>query len=123
MKDAIVVERTGKVLAVRVRWAGSSRERRRGLLDGPPLEGDEGLVIPGAFQVHTFGMTYPIDVVFCSRAWIVKRVVRNMPPGRISRPSAARYAVELTGGRASAVRVGDRLVVDQPLSDQPLSER
>lgn len=75
-------------------------------------------MIPGAFQVHTFGMSYPIDVVFCSRAWIVKRVVTNMKPGRISRPSVARYAVELTAGRALAVRVGDRLVVDQFLRER-----
>ncbi len=80
-------------------------------------------MIPGAFQVHTFGMSYPIDVVFCSRAWIVKRVVTNMKPGRISFPSVARYAVELTAGRASAVRVGDQLLVDQSSSDPVLRER
>lgn len=110
------MDRTGEVLAGRVRWAGSARERRRGLLDGPPLERDECLVIP-SFQVHTFGMTYPIDVVFCSRRWIVKRVVRDMRPGRISGPSVARYAIELPAGRARGVRKGDRLVVDQISSD------
>ena len=124
MERRIVVERTGWVLARRVRWASSSQERRRGLLKLPPLEDGEALVIPGAFQVHSVGMRYAIDVVFCSRRWVVKRVVRNMVPGRLSRPVLARYAIELAGGGAGDVRPGDKLVViDQDPADHDRSER
>lgn len=119
MERRIVVERTGRVLARRVRWASSSQGRRRGLLDVPALGDGEALVIPGAFQVHSVGMTYAIDVVFCSRRWVVKRVVRNMVPGRLSRPVLARYAIELASGGAGDVRPGDKLIV----TDQDPSER
>lgn len=98
-------------MAYKVIWASSFRERRRGLLALPPLAEGEALVIPGAFQVHTIGMNYPIDVVFCSSSWIVKHVSRALAPGRITRPVFARFAIELVAGGAESVARGDRLTL------------
>ncbi len=50
--------------------------RARGLLGGPPLELDEALLIAPCSSIHTFGMRYPIDVVFLDRN---ARVVRVWP--------------------------------------------
>jgi uncharacterized membrane protein (UPF0127 family) len=98
---------------VDARWARSRKQKRAGLIGSPPLEPGEGLIIPGAFQVHTFGMTFPIDVVFCSKAWTVKHVVHRMAPERMSRLVwRARYAVELPAGSVPAgVVKGTRLTV------------
>ena len=82
----------------------------KGALKAPPLEPNEALVIPRARQVHTFGMTYPLDVIFCDQDWNVRHVVHVMRPGRISRwVSGSYYAIELPGGRAEGVVPGDRI--------------
>ena len=95
-------------------WADRSRERARGLLARPPLEEGEGLVLVAARQVHTIGMTYPIDVVFCDDGWLVKHVIRSMKPNRVSRwVLGARYVIEVPAGAAAGVAVGDRLIVSE----------
>ena len=66
-----------------------------------------------ARQVHTFGMTYALDVCFCDRAWRVLRVVRSMPPRRVTRwVSRARYAVETRAGELAGLRPGDQLSLE-----------
>ena len=89
----------------------------RGALRSKPLEPGEALVIPRARQVHTFGMSYPIDVIFCDPKWNVKHVVHVMNPGRITKwVLGAYFAVELPGGRAGDIVPGDRIAYS--LSDR-----
>lgn len=109
----IVLERTERVLANRVLTARTRAERRRGLLALPPLEDGDALVIDRASQVHTFGMAYPIDVVFCARDGTVMHVVRGMRPRRVTKwVRRARYAIELPSGAAGGDLVaGERLLV------------
>ena len=81
----------------------------RGLLGRRLTEG-QALVIAGARQVHTFGMRYAIDVLFCDDAWVVRHTVSGMTPRRITRwVGRARYAIELPGGTVEDVGVGERL--------------
>jgi uncharacterized membrane protein (UPF0127 family) len=95
----IVDSSSGHVLAADARWARSRKERRVGLIGSDPLNTGEALIIVGGFQVHTFQMTFPIDVVFCNKEWTVKHVERSMVPGRMSRIVwGARYAIELPSG-------------------------
>lgn len=104
------------VVADTVRRATSIPGRMRGLLGGPGLGPGEGLLLSPCKQVHTFGMRFPIDVVFCDRGWRVTHVVRGMKPGRVSRVEwRARCAIELSAGAASAVQPGDRLVLEDPV--------
>jgi uncharacterized membrane protein (UPF0127 family) len=89
----------------------------RGLREGPPIQPDQALVIPRARQVHTFGMSYPIDVIFCDSGWNVRHVLTVVQPGRVTKwVFGGYYAIELPAGRAGDVRRGDRL-------DYSLSER
>lgn len=100
------------MLADRARWARSRKERRRGLLDLPRLEEGHALIIDRAPQIHTLGMAYPIDVIFCSRGFVVVHVVAGMRPRRITRwVPRARFAIELPAGAARGVARGDRLLV------------
>ncbi|CAN5646021.1 DUF192 domain-containing protein [soil metagenome] len=89
LTERLIVQATGRVLARELQRARTARERSRGLLGTRSLPSGAGLLlelpIPIA-QVHTFAMRYPIDVVWLDEDWIVKRVVRAMPPWRLSRP-------------------------------------
>jgi uncharacterized membrane protein (UPF0127 family) len=63
---------------------------------------DEALVIRPCRRVHTFGVAYPLDVVFCDRDLRVLHV-ETLEPGRMSgRVRPARMCIELASGRAAA---------------------
>lgn len=112
MLQTLVLPSRGLVIADRLRFATSFTERIRGLLGTEDLAAGAGLVIPTR-QVHTFGMRYWIDVIFCDRDWTVVRVVRGMRPNRMSRLELrARWVVELSAGGAGSVHVGDQLLLE-----------
>jgi hypothetical protein len=48
------------------------------------MERGEALVIPRCRQVHTFGMSFPIDVVFVNRFDVVVGACSRLNPRRIS---------------------------------------
>jgi uncharacterized membrane protein (UPF0127 family) len=109
----ITVACSGHVLANEAQWARTMTERRRGLIGSPPLKAGQALIIIGGWQVHTFRMDFPIDVVFCNKKWIVKHVVNEMAPSRVSRVViGARYAIELPAGSVpETLGRGTRLIV------------
>jgi uncharacterized membrane protein (UPF0127 family) len=102
------------VVAEQLRVARSVRARMKGLLGGAQLVVGDGLLLTPCKQVHTFGMRYPIDVVFCDQDWQVTNVIRDMKPRRVSRIEwKARHTIELPRGAADGIRAGDRLVLDE----------
>ena len=105
-----IIERSGEPVGTIRGWAETPRARARGLLGKSDLV-DHGLfVICGAKQVHTFGMTRPIDVALCDRAWNVVHVARGMRPNRVGRLKLrAHFAIEAGSGALGLVRRGDRL--------------
>jgi uncharacterized membrane protein (UPF0127 family) len=101
----------GGVIAERVTWCTTLSERIRGVLGRSPLEPDEAYVILDAPKVHTVGVPYPLDAVFCDKRWRVLHVQTLQPRSRSERVAGAKYCVELLGGRAAehGIAVGDRL--------------
>jgi hypothetical protein len=102
-------------VAERVNWAISFRARRRGVRGRGPLDPDEALVIWPCRQVHTIGVPFPLDAVFCDERMLVLHV-ETLSPRRISRRvGRARCCVELRGGRAEACGVvpGVRLSLEE----------
>ncbi|MHB8781330.1 MAG: DUF192 domain-containing protein [Candidatus Geothermincolia bacterium] len=92
--------------------AASRRERRRGLLGTDGLRRGDGLVLRPCRSVHTFGMRYPIDVIFLDREGRVLRVIGRLRPRRMTLPVwRAATALELPAGTAESTgtRPGDRL--------------
>ncbi|MDQ5875024.1 MAG: DUF192 domain-containing protein [Actinomycetota bacterium] len=82
----------------------------KGLLWGPELADGEAFIICGAAQVHSIGLGYEIDVVFCDKGWVVKRVVAPLRHNRVSPlVMGARYAIELRAGAAAEVTPGSVL--------------
>lgn len=106
-----LVSPAGVEIARRLMWARTPAERARGLLGRFPLQPGEALVIEDAAQVHTFGMRYRIDVVFCARDWSVRYAVRAMSPGRLTKwVRGASLVVETVAGTLdSSVAPGSRL--------------
>ena len=76
--------------------AVTRKQRRRGLAGRDVLEGV--MVLRPCRQVHTFGMRFPIDVVWCDAHGQVLRVAR-MKRARVSRPVLrARFVIETEAG-------------------------
>ena len=111
-----LVNRTrGVLLATQVETAFDSRSRRRGLLGRQALPADTLLAIAPSNAVHTFGMRFPIDVLFVARdGRVVKRVV-SMQARRIA--AALRAFAVLEFGAAhhgvAQTRVGDVLAFEE----------
>lgn len=82
-----------------------------GLIGRRSLRAGSALVIPRCNQVHTFGMGFPIDVLFVNSDNIIL-AGESLRPWRISKrhPGAVKV-IELPAGTISALDItpGDRL--------------
>jgi uncharacterized membrane protein (UPF0127 family) len=64
------------------------------------LPADEALRIPRCRSVHTFGMRFPLDVIFLDAAGRPVRVVSDVPPFRVVSCRGADAVVETRAGEA-----------------------
>ena len=65
--------------------AASRKSRRKGLVGRDGIDG--ALLLPSArLGVHSIGMRFPLDVAFCDRDMVVRRIV-CLNPVRMTRPS------------------------------------
>jgi uncharacterized protein len=101
----------GIMLADRADIAGTSAKRRTGLLKHSRLEPGEGLWIAPCESVHTFGMKFPIDVVFLSKKKQVLKTRPDMVKSRIAFSLRAYSVLELPAGTLAQTRTaaGDQL--------------
>lgn len=76
-------------------------ERMRGLLGRPPLQDNQGLLIRPCSSVHTFGMRYPIDLIFLNKNGRITKLVHALRPRRLAWSWGAHMVVELPGGTLS----------------------
>jgi hypothetical protein len=106
-----VTNQTGRVLADRAAIANTSATRRTGLLKHTGLAEGEGLWIVPTEGVHTFGMKFPIDVVFLNKAKKVLKIRPNMARRRMAISFRAHSVLELPAGTAEATGTvaGDQL--------------
>jgi uncharacterized membrane protein (UPF0127 family) len=98
-------------LAHCVEVADHGTTRRKGLLGRSSLPDGEGLWIVPCESVHTFGMKFPIDLVYLDRNKKVKKVRHSVPPWRLSACLTAHSVVELASGtiQMTQTRPGDKL--------------
>ena len=81
-----------------------------GLLGRKGLEEKGGLVIRPCSSIHTFFMRFSIDIIFLDKHSRVTKIIRNMPPFRLSLPAfAAKCVIELPSGAIARSRteIGD----------------
>ena len=68
------------VLCDNVREAKTYKEKKQGLLGS---DGETGLYMNTHWGVHTFGMTFPIDLIILDKKNKVVKYKRNLKPNRI----------------------------------------
>ena len=111
----VVRNRTrGTILASDVQLADTPHARRIGLLKRESLNSGQGLWIFPTQAIHTFGMRFPIDVVFIDREMRVKRVYQRLAPYRLTTLVwRAQSVIELPSGSLAGTNtaVGDELQI------------
>ena len=105
----------GKLLGDDIVAADTSSKRRTGLLKHTSLEPGQGLWIVPCEGVHTFGMKFPIDVMFLSKKRQVLKIRKDMGKRRISLCLWAHSVLELPAGTAdlTGTEPGDQLELER----------
>ncbi|MGA8731090.1 MAG: DUF192 domain-containing protein [Terracidiphilus sp.] len=98
-------------LASRLELADSGPARAKGLLGRKGLAPGEGIWIVPCESVHTFGMQFPIDLVYVDRKHRIRKVRHSVPPWRLSACLSAHSVIELPAGtvRETHTENGDML--------------
>ena len=106
----------GTTVGDNIELADTSLKRMFGLLGRRGLGAGGGLWIKPSSGVHTFGMSFGIDVVGLDRALKVIRLWRCLPPFRVTSVSLKlKSVIELPCGviSNSQMQVGDQLEIAQ----------
>jgi uncharacterized membrane protein (UPF0127 family) len=107
--------RQDPLLELNVRLADGYFSRLRGLLGRKRLEPSEGLLLTRCASVHTFGMGYPLDLVFLDRSCRVIKCCEGVKPYRTASARAAYYTLELSAGtlRRQKISIDDQISIHQ----------
>ena len=108
IRETVVVERA--------RVAHSHRERAVGLLGKRTATEGEGLLLDGTRAIHTFGMHFPIDVIYLDSANRVLCTLSALPPNRFGHlHRGVQSVLEMSSGAIarSRTQVGDFLRTDE----------
>jgi len=99
------------VLSNRCRFANSFWKRLVGLLDHKAMAEGEGLLLDHCQGIHTFGMRFPIDVLYLDKDFHVLQTVTNLRPFRASLLRTTAFVLELPAGTIHRTRtvVGDEI--------------
>jgi len=90
--------------------------RLRGLLGKLRLRNDEGIWVVPSSGIHTFGLLFPIDVIYLDEQKRVIRLVEHLGPLRISAVRGSSSVLQLPPRtiHSSNTRVGDELMICSP---------
>lgn len=91
------------------------RKRLRGLIGSKELKKEEGLWIPSCPSVHTFFMSFPIDILFTDKNMVVVSLFENIKPWRIIFGGwKSHHTFEIQAGRICSLQLkkGDLVYVE-----------
>lgn len=105
------VEHNRRRLRMQVHVCESRVERGRGLLLRACPDMHTAYLLPDCRAVHTIGMGYALDVLFCDSSGRILRIVSGLRPCRMVRERRARQVWELRAGAVShwGWQVGDAI--------------
>ena len=104
----------GRMVAVNVFVAAGIFARIKGLIGRKSLPQGDALLLDPCNGIHTFGMRFPIDVLFLDRNNVVVAIRKNLVPNRITPLFfAAKSTLELPAGivEATATKAGDEIEI------------
>jgi hypothetical protein len=90
------------VLGREVRVASGFRARLLGLAGLPRERAGPGLLLPRCAGVHTFGMRFPLELVFLDRHCRSLAVLPCVPPGRFAWHRGAAAVLETPSRRGES---------------------
>jgi uncharacterized membrane protein (UPF0127 family) len=102
------------IIGDKIEVAGTSLRRIIGLLGRSKLNTGEGLWIRPSSGIHTFGMSFPIDVIALSADFKVVKLWCALQPHRLTTVSwSVKSVLELPAGKIaeSRVEVGNLLQI------------
>ena len=104
-------ETRDRILAESAEVADSSAKRKKGLLGRNTFVRGEGLWIVPCEGVHTWGMKFPIDVLYLDKKSRIRKVLRAMMPWRLSVCLSAHSVLELPAAviEETGTQPGDQL--------------
>lgn len=113
------------VISDRCHFANSVLKRMIGLLNRSSLGPGEGLLFDRCYGVHTFGMRFPIDLLFLDQDLRVIRAVRALPPFRTCAVKRAVYVLELPVGALDRTRTseGDQIQIRSAETEKKAAPR
>lgn len=85
------------VIAGQVEIAASVWQRLVGLLGRSDLPMGQALLLKPCSGIHTWGMKFSIDALYCARDGKIVKCVKNLSPGKFG-PVGAHMVVELPAG-------------------------
>ena len=90
--------------------ADTASKQHNGLLGKTSLTPGEGLLLPWCDSIHTYGMQFPIDLLFLDGAVVVD-CVSDFAPGGQAKREGAKAVLELPAGmiEATGTKKGDYL--------------
>lgn len=103
---------TGHIVCGSCAVADKPWTRMRGLLGRDRLEVDEGMLFSHTGSVHTYGMKFPIDVVFLDKGLTVLSFHAHVGKSRAVKHKGAAWTLELPAGSCHrrGITVGSHLV-------------
>ncbi len=102
----------GDNLLTEVKKTETVLERMRGLLVCGKLSEQQGMIMSPCNSVHTFFMSYNIDIIYLDKDGYVLKVVSSLRPWRLSGCLQAVSVLEVLPGviERSLIEKGDRLI-------------
>lgn len=110
----------GRVMAETVREAYTFRKRLRGLMFDKRLPEGTGIHLLPCRSIHTFFMSFPIDVLYLDKDGAIIGIETNLAPGKLGKsfrgtssvielPAGTVNETDTQVGQSVAVRNQDRL--------------
>ena len=101
-------------LATVIEAAFDSKSRRAGLLGRETLPFDRVIAIAPSNAIHTFGMRFPLDILFIARDGVVVKRTLALKSRRVSAAFRAFAVLEFGAGHpgVALTQPGDRLAIE-----------
>jgi uncharacterized protein len=122
----VLVNATKKtVVSDKCHFANTVLKRMVGLLNRGQFGEGEGLLLDRCYGIHTFGMRFPIDVLFLDKDLRVIRAVKALPPYRTCVVKKSVYVLEVPVGALAASHTveGDQIQIRTANTDTTTSVR